>query len=457
MSDLESTLHVTATNTRMPKSARVVVHADGQVITVPLPRRGAMTIGRGADSDLRIDHPSVSRAHATLHIGPPLTIEDTGSHNGTRVRGARLEEGVRAPLTAGDVVKVGSTLLMVQPGEVASDTSRLLTSAFVSTKVDPILADREPVDVIAIVTRGPLPADVVAATLLAAVPREAIASSPKHDELAVVLVGARDEIDGLRERLEATALGMGIRVGIGAAASNAKTKHVADLIEAARKAASKALPKRASDARAVQHEAITLMNAAIGLYTDERYEQARTMVAYALDLISGDESGVATMCLVSVAVAAREHGDAAHAEKLLDEALALAKRSGNAGTTALVNAELARSRPAPDKAAHEIAMSISSAARKVVIGDQEIDLSRRRPLWLIVEALAGARQTSPGKPIDRDTLLEQAWPGERIHPEAALNRLYVAIATLRRLGIRDALMSRDAGYLFDPAVALTAT
>ena len=65
MSDLESTLHVTATNTRMPKSARVVVHADGQVITVPLPRRGAMSIGRAADADLRIDHPSVSRLHAT--------------------------------------------------------------------------------------------------------------------------------------------------------------------------------------------------------------------------------------------------------------------------------------------------------------------------------------------------------------------------------------------------------
>jgi hypothetical protein len=451
MSDFDSTLHVTATNTRMPKSARVVVHADGQVITVPLPRKGAMAIGRAQNADIQIDHPSVSREHATLHVGPPLVIEDNGSHNGTRVRGARLAANVRVPITAGDVVKVGSTLLMIQPGEVASDTSRLLAAAFVAEKIDPLLSSKTHVDVLVVATRGPLPSDVVLATLAATVPREHLVSSPKHDEIAVVVVDDAEAVAPLRERLEAAALGVGVRAGVGHASSSGSTKHVADLVEAAHKAATKALPKRAPDARTAQHEAITLMNAAIGLYAEERYEQARAMVDYALELLGDDESGVATMCLISVAVAAREHGDPAHAKPLLEKARALAQRGSNTGAMSLVASELGRFEPS---APSPRAMTLSESARTLTVGDLPIDLSRRRPLWLLVEALAEARLASPGKALDRDALLEHAWPGERIHPEAALNRLYVAIATLRRLGIRDVLVSRDAGYMLDPGVAL---
>ena len=51
-----------------------------------LPSRGTLSIGRGADNDVHIDDPSVSRRHALLHVGPPLAIEDLGSRNGTRLR-----------------------------------------------------------------------------------------------------------------------------------------------------------------------------------------------------------------------------------------------------------------------------------------------------------------------------------------------------------------------------------
>ena len=46
-----------------------------------------------------------------------------------------------------------------------------------------------------------------------------------------------------------------------------------------------------------------------------------------------------------------------------------------------------------------------------------------------------------------DDLLEAGWPGERVLPEAAANRVYVAVATMRKLGLRDVLLSRDDGYL----------
>jgi two-component system, NtrC family, response regulator AtoC len=62
----------------------------GDVMSVaPLPAGGAVTLGRAEDCDVRIDNRSVSRRHATLHIGPPLRIEDLGSANGTFVRDAR--------------------------------------------------------------------------------------------------------------------------------------------------------------------------------------------------------------------------------------------------------------------------------------------------------------------------------------------------------------------------------
>ena len=49
-------------------------------------------------------------------------------------------------------------------------------------------------------------------------------------------------------------------------------------------------------------------------------------------------------------------------------------------------------------------------------------------------------------------LVSVGWPDERLTREAAANRLYVAIATLRRLGLRDILQSRDDGWLLDPRI-----
>jgi hypothetical protein len=40
-------------------------------------------------------------------------------------------------------------------------------------------------------------------------------------------------------------------------------------------------------------------------------------------------------------------------------------------------------------------------------------------------ALATHHAAAPGLPMSADTLCEHVWPGERIMPEAATNRLYV--------------------------------
>src|SRR5438552_19111543 len=68
-------------------SARLhaLVISEKQVATYPLPDSGTVTIGRSPQCEIQIDDSSVSRAHATIAIGPPLTIVDLGSANGTRV------------------------------------------------------------------------------------------------------------------------------------------------------------------------------------------------------------------------------------------------------------------------------------------------------------------------------------------------------------------------------------
>src|SRR5690242_17147838 len=72
---------------------------------VPLPRTGALLVGRGDDADVRIDHAAVSRRHARFTtVNGSVTVTDLGSHNGTYVNGARLEGG--RTLGKGDDVQV---------------------------------------------------------------------------------------------------------------------------------------------------------------------------------------------------------------------------------------------------------------------------------------------------------------------------------------------------------------
>ncbi|HEY8073653.1 MAG TPA: AAA family ATPase [Labilithrix sp.] len=85
-------------------------------------------------------------------------------------------------------------------------------------------------------------------------------------------------------------------------------------------------------------------------------------------------------------------------------------------------------------------------------GVPRVDLGRRGSLKRILRLLADRHASAPGVAAGRDALLAAGWPDERLHPEAASKRLRVAVATLRSLGLRDVLLTRDDGYLLDPAV-----
>jgi predicted ATPase/predicted negative regulator of RcsB-dependent stress response len=89
-------------------------------------------------------------------------------------------------------------------------------------------------------------------------------------------------------------------------------------------------------------------------------------------------------------------------------------------------------------------------------GGSRQDLSTRIPLRRIVGALVALHRSEPGVALPDEALIEAAWPGERIAHEASMNRLKVALATLRKLGLRELMLRRAGGYLLDPAVKVRA-
>ena len=80
------------------------------------------------------------------------------------------------------------------------------------------------------------------------------------------------------------------------------------------------------------------------------------------------------------------------------------------------------------------------------------DLGRHGAMWRILVALAGRSAAGERAGLKADALVAAAWPGERILPDAATNRLYVALSGLRARGLRAWILRRDDGYLLDPAL-----
>lgn len=78
-----------------------------------------------------------------------------------------------------------------------------------------------------------------------------------------------------------------------------------------------------------------------------------------------------------------------------------------------------------------------------------VNLSERDLLKRTLGALAAAHKNTPGVAVARDELIAAVWPGERMVSGAAANRLRVAIASLRKLGLRDVIVTRGSAYLLD--------
>ncbi|MCG6922409.1 MAG: FHA domain-containing protein [Acidobacteria bacterium] len=88
-----------------------VSHPEGTPHEVDLP--GKAVIGRDPSCDIVLSDSRCSRRHAVIEeTADGLVIRDAGSANGIYVNGRRLE---RSPLSPGDTVRLGDTVLEVLP------------------------------------------------------------------------------------------------------------------------------------------------------------------------------------------------------------------------------------------------------------------------------------------------------------------------------------------------------
>ncbi|MDT0157722.1 FtsK/SpoIIIE domain-containing protein [Microbacterium sp. ARD32] len=109
------------TPTSAPRAIVQVLTGSDAGTQVPL-RSEVATIGRGADATVRLNDPLVSRTHARLILGPEPVISDEGSAHGTQVAG---RPAVRPqPVSWGEPITVGSTVIALQPGRAADSTAQ---------------------------------------------------------------------------------------------------------------------------------------------------------------------------------------------------------------------------------------------------------------------------------------------------------------------------------------------
>lgn len=422
---------------------------------VVVPRGEALTLGRDAAAgDGLLDDPSVSRRHARVEADDAaLRVIDLGSSNGTWRGEARVTEAL---LRSGDALRLGGVVLLARRVErVTAPTRGAGFPAFseAMARVAAALAD-VPEGARVVVLHGPPAAgvDAVASALAAR------ASSP----LPVLPLPAAAPNEAARGALFERAAGRTALLG----------------------------PLPLADA-AWQDEALTLVGRAdaprvLVLWwpdapgadgTVARDALARALGARVVALPALRERGEDLPHLVRD-VALRAHGRAPRLHHALVTALLRAPWPDDLRALArFVEAHLGPSTDDAPRAltpAMEAALGLSPVApvapdatagpRVTVIardarwfrapGEPEVSLAGRFALARVLRVLVDARVERPGRGTEVDAIVRTAWSGQRMVEDSGTHRAYVAVSTLRRMGLADAITRSEEGYLLDPRATL---
>lgn len=99
------------------------------------------------------------------------------------------------------------------------------------------------------------------------------------------------------------------------------------------------------------------------------------------------------------------------------------------------------------------------AERKAVrLGEAPwVKLSNRATLWRIVSFLVRKRREAPGQGASLYELVSATYPDETLMGEAASNRIYYSLSTLRKMGLREVLARNEEGYLIPESLQIRAT
>jgi DNA-binding NtrC family response regulator len=115
---------------------QLIVHVDDRFATFHLKPLGPVKLGRETTSDIVIDHPSVSRSHAVLTVGPSFYIRDLGSANGTHVGEQRVEPGRDVEISTGQLIMLGAASIVIQRVASATPPRRVQSHDYFEGRID---------------------------------------------------------------------------------------------------------------------------------------------------------------------------------------------------------------------------------------------------------------------------------------------------------------------------------
>ncbi|MDO9017577.1 MAG: FHA domain-containing protein [Deltaproteobacteria bacterium] len=426
----------------------VVDHPDptllGRWIGVPVGE--ALTLGRDAAlASALLEDPGVSRHHARAEArAEALEVTDLGSSNGTWHDAARVSA---ATLRSGDVLRVGSVTFVARRAERLPPTAAGAGFPDFSEPMARVGAALRDVAGGVVILRGrPFAGvDAVAAALAAQVDRAgALLPLParRGDDFAPLFARAAERAVLIGPLPLADAVWQDELVG--ALRAGALRPRLAllwwpdrpDDDELARAALVRSL-----DARVIELPPLAA-----------RREDLPHLVRDLCVRVHGRAPRLHHGLLVAL-LRARWDDDLRGLERFVRAHLAPPLDGAPLGLTAAMEPSLVAVAAPPVSAAPGpvSAAAVARDARWIrPAGREVVSLEGRHALARVLRVLVDARVERPGRGVEVEEIVGLVWSGQRPVGDSGPHRVHVAISTLRRLGLGDAIARDERGYLLDP-------
>ncbi|HSN31025.1 MAG TPA: sigma 54-interacting transcriptional regulator [Kofleriaceae bacterium] len=177
-------------------------------------------IGRAPECDVRIEHGSISRKHATLNLDDTLQVTDAGSANGTWVADQRIAPNRATVIRINEAIRLGTVTLIVQRRSTPVRAQRIRSHDYFEDRLEDECARASHHEAVFVVAHVVLadPAYDVGTVLLSALREGDVVARYAPSELEVLLPDAgHDEARKILHRLETLLEQRGFAARVGAA------------------------------------------------------------------------------------------------------------------------------------------------------------------------------------------------------------------------------------------------
>ncbi|MFO0559477.1 MAG: FHA domain-containing protein [Polyangiales bacterium] len=389
----------------------------------------ALDLGRlcGAFGEGALDDPQMSRAHARVELDPrgALTVNDLGSANGTWVDGARVGSAV---LRAGAILRAGPVLFAVQHAPETYPVRRSERAPAVAwgtveflQALRAALAQRAWVCVESACRSAWIEHAQLVAEERGMTVREArgVEEASGFSLAEIPIVAARSVRASELEAWSAS----GRALIVDGALPGVDRSRIASMPVLTERVEDLAWVVRAALGRAVK--SVPAMD-----------------VGFASRLLLGswpeDVDGVARW---AEAIARRPERH----EKLVWVGEDLAMTGGPRDVPVSIAPESLSATPAASASADTLVLARDGTWFRAQ-SEPPVDLRTRIALARILRALVVSHELDASRTLSVEELVDAGWPGEKLLFDSGSNRVYVAIATLRKLGLRDSIERREGGY-----------